>query len=61
MQVEVIAIGDQLGFLVPQEILDRYNVGTGDELLLKEIPGGYLLTRKEGSSRPEEEPNMSHP
>ncbi len=46
MQVEDIAIGGQLGFLVPQEILDQYNVGAGGELLLKEIPGGFFLTKK---------------
>lgn len=61
MQVEIIAIDDQLGFLVPHEILDQYKIGVGDELLMKEIPGGCLLTKKEYSGNSETEPSASAP
>lgn len=44
-KVEVQSVGDSLGVIIPQEILERLQVGAGDELILSTTPHGFRLTR----------------
>ena len=43
--VEVIAMGDSLGILLPPEIVNRLLVKEGDTLFLTNAPDGVRLTR----------------
>jgi putative addiction module antidote len=44
-KVEVQRVGDSLGVIIPQEILEMLQVGVGDELILTTTPSGIRLTR----------------
>jgi putative addiction module antidote len=41
---KVIAIGDALGIILPEEMLTRLKLAVGDTLYLAEFPGGIQLT-----------------
>ncbi|MGN8019913.1 AbrB/MazE/SpoVT family DNA-binding domain-containing protein [Phyllobacterium sp. 22229] len=41
--VTLIEIGDEVGFIIPDEILDRYNLKIGDELEVLETDKGLIL------------------
>ena len=41
--LKVIPIGDELGVILPQEILDFLGVRPGDEIDIEETPEGFLL------------------
>jgi putative addiction module antidote len=41
---KIIAIGDSLGIIIPEEMLARLKVGVGDTLYLTEIAQGIRLT-----------------
>ncbi|MBN9136198.1 AbrB/MazE/SpoVT family DNA-binding domain-containing protein [Phyllobacterium sp.] len=41
--VTLIEIGDEVGFIIPDEILDRYNLKIGDELEVLETDKGLTL------------------
>jgi hypothetical protein len=44
-EVEVVSVGEGLlGIELPTSVLDRLNVGLGDELLVTEIPVGIQLS-----------------
>jgi putative addiction module antidote len=42
--VKVIAIGNSIGVILPEETLNRLNVKTGDTLYITEIPNGLQLS-----------------
>lgn len=42
--LELIEIGDELGIILPDEVLAKLNVGLGDEIYLTEIDNGFTLT-----------------
>ena len=42
--VQVIEIGDELGIILPADMLARLNVGPGDTLYIAEIPEGLRLS-----------------
>lgn len=41
--VTLIEIGDEVGFIIPDEILDRYNLKIGDEVEVLETDKGLTL------------------
>ncbi|RZU97130.1 AbrB/MazE/SpoVT family DNA-binding domain-containing protein [Phyllobacterium myrsinacearum] len=41
--VTLIEIGGEVGFIIPDEILDRYNLKIGDELEVLETDKGLIL------------------
>ena len=43
--LKITTMGTSTGVVLPEEILARLKVGTGDTLLAIESPGGYLITR----------------
>jgi putative addiction module antidote len=43
-KVELIQIGDSVGFVLPEEILARLKVGNGGTLLMTESASGVTLT-----------------
>jgi putative addiction module antidote len=45
VKLKVEGIGDSLGVILPQEILERLDVRVGDFLLLTEAPGGFRIAR----------------
>ncbi len=42
--IEVLEIGDSLGFVLPEEVLKLLKVGVGDTLFLTEAERGFTLT-----------------
>ncbi len=50
-KVEVQSVGDSLGVIIPQEILERLQVGAGDELILTTTPHGFQLTKVDAVSK----------
>ncbi|MGO4451909.1 hypothetical protein AB4Y96_23565 [Phyllobacterium sp. TAF24] len=44
MRVTLIQVGDEVGFIFPDGILERYNLKTGDELELIVTDYGFKLT-----------------
>ncbi len=38
------SVGNSMGVVIPKEMLDRLQVGEGEELFAIETPVGYLLT-----------------
>jgi putative addiction module antidote len=42
-KLKLTAIGDSVGVILPQEILDKLHVGKGDELVLQETAEGIML------------------
>jgi hypothetical protein len=42
--VELLEIGDSLGFILPDEMLRRLKVGLGDTLFLTQTARGFNLT-----------------
>jgi putative addiction module antidote len=45
--LKLYAIGNSIGAVLPQDVLDRLHVQEGDTLYLTEMPDGYLLTRQD--------------
>lgn len=50
-KVEVQSVGDSLGVIIPQEILERLQVGAGDELILTPTPRGFQMTKVDAVSK----------
>ncbi len=46
MRTEIIEIGDSLGFVLPERVVERLGVKAGDEVYLVERAGGLYLERK---------------
>ena len=44
--LKLIEIGDELGIILPDEVLAKLNVGLGDEIYLTEIGNGFILTNE---------------
>ena len=44
---KIIEIGDDLGIILPEEMLARFELAVGDTIYLKEIPGGIELTARD--------------
>ncbi|CAN1568587.1 doc_partner, putative addiction module antidote [Fimbriimonadaceae bacterium] len=44
-KVEVQSVGDALGVIIPPEVLEKLQVGAGDELILTTTAHGFRLTR----------------
>jgi putative addiction module antidote len=42
--LKLTSLGASTGVVIPKEMLERLNVGNGDELFAMETPGGYLIT-----------------
>ena len=42
--IELLEIGDSLGFVLPDEMLQRLKVGVGDTLFLMQTERGFNLT-----------------
>jgi putative addiction module antidote len=42
-KLKLTAIGDSVGVILPQEILDKLHVGKGDELVVRETEEGITL------------------
>jgi antitoxin component of MazEF toxin-antitoxin module len=42
-KLEIIEIGDELGVILPEEILASLGVREGDEIVAEIVPGGCLL------------------
>ena len=43
-ELEIVTIGDSLGILLPEEVLQRLGVEIGDTLSIAEVPGGIQLS-----------------
>jgi putative addiction module antidote len=43
-KIEIQRIGDSLGVVLPEEILQKLKVAEGDSVLVKETPDGIELT-----------------
>lgn len=43
MTVEVIKIGDELGFVIPDEVLARWGRSEGDTVYLTDTERGFVL------------------
>ena len=43
--LKIVRIGDEVGVILPPEVLERLRVELGDELRLDEAGGGYALGR----------------
>lgn len=46
MRIEIIEIGDELGMILPDEVLTRLGVKAGDDVFLVERASGLHLERK---------------
>ena len=44
IELELIAIGNSLGVVLPKDALGKLKVGKGDSLFITESPDGYRLT-----------------
>ncbi len=44
LQVKLTAIGDSVGIVLPKEVLEKLNIGKGDNLYLLESSEGFTLT-----------------
>jgi putative addiction module antidote len=44
-KVEVQRVGDSLGVIIPPDILERLQVGVGDELIMTTTRSGFELTK----------------
>ncbi|WP_036479730.1 AbrB/MazE/SpoVT family DNA-binding domain-containing protein [Myxosarcina sp. GI1] len=44
MKLKIQKIGNSLGASIPQEILEKMNVGEGDSLYVTQTPDGIYLT-----------------
>jgi hypothetical protein len=42
--LEIIEIGDSMGFILPEDVLKRFKVGADDTLFLTETARGFTLT-----------------
>jgi len=42
-KLDVVAVGDELALIFPQELIDRLQVRVGDTLYLQPTDTGYLL------------------
>ena len=40
-ELKIVSVGDSLGIILPEEILQRLGVESGDTLSISEVPGGY--------------------
>jgi antitoxin component of MazEF toxin-antitoxin module len=49
--VEIIAIGDELGIVFPDHILQRFGLEIGDHLTVSESPNGIKLTPPDAEKR----------
>ena len=45
--LKLTSLGDSTGIVIPKEMLERLQVGNGDELLAVETPNGYFLTPRD--------------
>lgn len=43
-KLKVSAIGNSTGVILPKELLERLRVGRGDELMVREVPDGIVLS-----------------
>jgi putative addiction module antidote len=43
-KLKLTSIGNSMGLILPEEILARLKVESGDELFVVDTPGGLLLT-----------------
>ena len=44
-KLKVVAVGDSLGIILPEDILKRLKVEVGDTLWLTEVPNGVDISR----------------
>lgn len=42
-RTEIVEVGDSLGFVLPQELLDVWKVGVGDTIYAVETDAGFQL------------------
>lgn len=49
--LEVIEIGDEVGVVIPDEILSRWQRREGDRIYLTETDGGFILTPDDPNTR----------
>ena len=50
-KIEIIAVGNDLGFVLPKEIIDRHQLREGDEIGMSWDDGGLLLTMEPSGFR----------
>ena len=42
--IEIVSVGDELGFCLPKELLDAHSLAEGDTLYAIEAGDGFILT-----------------
>lgn len=45
VDIDVVRVGESRGVVLPEDVLQRLEIGVGDTLGLTEVPEGLLLTR----------------
>ena len=50
--IELLEIGDSLGLILPEEVLQRLKVGVGDTLYVTQAARGFNLTTVDPQSSP---------
>lgn len=51
-KVEVIAVGDELGIVLPPETLEHLKVSIGDTVHFTETANGFRISRLDSEARP---------
>jgi putative addiction module antidote len=49
--LEVIQVDNELGVILPKEVLERLGVVEGDELLIAEEPDGLYISSRNASAK----------